>query len=89
MDGLTLDPHPGPLPAYRALVATGTLVADAAQAAAAGQLQDLWLTLRGYDPKPRAAPPPSCSPACAAAIPPRWRRAGSTWSARSDAANPC
>jgi cell division protein ZapE len=43
-------PKPGPLPAYRALLATGALVADDGQVRAAEQLQDLWTKLRGYDP---------------------------------------
>ena len=45
---------PGPLPAYRARVASGALVADPAQALAAETLQDLWRRLRGYDPHPHA-----------------------------------
>lgn len=45
---------PGPLPAYRARVAAGQLVADQAQAFAAETLQDLWRRLRGYDPHPEA-----------------------------------
>jgi cell division protein ZapE len=40
----------GPLPAYRARVADGTLAADPAQERAAERLQDLWERLRGYDP---------------------------------------
>jgi len=56
MDALAPDLPAGPLPAYRALVAAGALVADSAQAAAAERLQALWTVLRGYDPKPRAAP---------------------------------
>ncbi|GAA0586636.1 cell division protein ZapE [Craurococcus roseus] len=43
---------PGPLPAYRARVASGALVPDPAQALAAETLQDLWRRLRGYDPRP-------------------------------------
>jgi cell division protein ZapE len=43
---------PGPLPAYRARVASGALVPDPAQALAAETLQDLWRRLRGYDPHP-------------------------------------
>ena len=50
------DLSAGPLPAYRALASGGTLAADPAQEAAAGHLQALWQALRGYDPKPRAAP---------------------------------
>ena len=45
---------PGPLPAYRARVASGTLEPDPAQALAAETLQDLWRRLRGYDPQPEA-----------------------------------
>src|SRR3712207_3793534 len=45
---------PGPLPAYRARVASGALVPDPAQALAAETLQDLWRRLRGYDPRPEA-----------------------------------
>jgi len=44
----------GPLPAYRARVAAGTLRPDPAQELAAEVLQDLWRRLRGYDPKPEA-----------------------------------
>lgn len=42
----------GPLSAYRARVAAGTLAADPAQARAAEVLQDLWRRTRGYDPQP-------------------------------------
>jgi cell division protein ZapE len=45
----------GPLPAYRAQVAEGALVADPSQRMAAERLQDLWVKLRGYDPPPRSA----------------------------------
>jgi len=45
----------GPLPAYRAMLAAGSLAPDPAQAMAAERLQDLWERLRGYDPKPTAA----------------------------------
>jgi cell division protein ZapE len=45
-------PAGGPLPAYRALVADGSLQADPAQARAAEVLQDLWRRTRGYDPHP-------------------------------------
>ncbi len=41
---------PGPLAAYRALLARGTLTTDPAQAIAAERLQALWFRLRGYDP---------------------------------------
>ena len=54
MPGDVPDLSAGPLPAYRALVAGGTLAADTAQEAAAARLQALWQSLRGYDPKPRA-----------------------------------
>ncbi len=47
-------PAEGPLPAYRARVAAGTLRPDPAQELAAEVLQDLWRRLRGYDPKPEA-----------------------------------
>jgi cell division protein ZapE len=47
-------PAPGPLPAYRARVASGALLPDPAQAMAAETLQDLWRRLRGYDPRPEA-----------------------------------
>ena len=54
MDGLT---HPaagaaGPLPAYRARLASGELTTDPSQALAAERLQGLWISLRGYDPAP-------------------------------------
>ncbi|WP_149539172.1 cell division protein ZapE [Siccirubricoccus phaeus] len=45
----------GPLAAYRARLAAGTLKPDPAQARAAEVLQDLWRRLRGYDPKPEPA----------------------------------
>ena len=55
MDALS-DPLPdslrGPLPAYRAKVAAGELAPDPSQALAAERLQDLWIKLRGYDPRP-------------------------------------
>ncbi|HTZ71349.1 MAG TPA: cell division protein ZapE [Acetobacteraceae bacterium] len=44
----------GPLAAYRALLAAGTLTADSSQYLAAERLQDLWQKLRGYDPPLRA-----------------------------------
>jgi cell division protein ZapE len=43
----------GPLPAYRALIARGTLASDPPQALAAERLQLLWARLRGYDPAPK------------------------------------
>ena len=43
----------GPLPAYRALVASRALESDPPQALAAERLQRLWTRLRGYDPPPR------------------------------------
>jgi cell division protein ZapE len=43
----------GPLAAYRALLSSGELLTDPAQAMAAERLQALWLKLRGYDPQPR------------------------------------
>jgi cell division protein ZapE len=45
----------GPLPAYRARVAAGSLAADPSQAMAIERLQDLWVKLRGYSPEPQAA----------------------------------
>jgi cell division protein ZapE len=42
----------GPLPAYQAMIADGSLAADPAQAMAVDRLQDLWERLRDYDPKP-------------------------------------
>ena len=45
-----VDASPGPLPAYRAMVAGGGLAPDPAQEYAAERLQTLWETLRGYDP---------------------------------------
>lgn len=53
MDSLPQQ-NDGPLAAYRARVAAGALRADPAQAHAAEILQTLWLTLRGYDPRPAA-----------------------------------
>jgi cell division protein ZapE len=41
----------GPLPAYRAEIAAGALLADPVQAAAAERLQSLWAALRGYEPR--------------------------------------
>ena len=43
---------PGPLPAYQALLASGELATDAAQAMAAERLHQLWERLRGYTPHP-------------------------------------
>ena len=43
---------PGPLPAWRAMVARGELAPDSSQEAAARRLQTLWEALRGYDPAP-------------------------------------
>ena len=47
---------PGPLPAYRALLAAGELSHDPSQERAAARLHTLWEKLRGYDP-PLNAPP--------------------------------
>lgn len=47
-----LNQQAGPLPAYRAMIADGTLSPDPAQAAVAERLHDLWERLRGYDPRP-------------------------------------
>ena len=44
----------GPLPEYRAKLASGELAHDPAQGMAAERLQDLWAELRGYDPPPAA-----------------------------------
>ncbi|MBR0649850.1 cell division protein ZapE [Roseomonas terrae] len=41
----------GPLPALRARIAAGDIIADPAQIHAAEMLQDLWRRTRGYDPK--------------------------------------
>ncbi len=46
-----IDLAGGPLPAYRAEISAGALVADPAQAAAAERLQSLWVALRGYEPR--------------------------------------
>ena len=43
----------GPLHAYRARIANGSLAPDSAQALAAERLPDLWRRLRGYDPHPQ------------------------------------
>jgi cell division protein ZapE len=55
-----MDIHPpsadaGPLPAYRAMIATGELAPDLAQAMGAERLQALWRQLRGYNPVARPA----------------------------------
>ncbi len=55
MDRIAPETSAGPLPAYRALVASGRLEHDPAQAHAAERLQDLWAKLRFYDPPPRRA----------------------------------
>jgi cell division protein ZapE len=54
MDGSAAASPTGPLPAYRALLASGVLMADDSQLAAAERLQDLFAKLRGYNPSPRA-----------------------------------
>ena len=53
----TISPaqSPGPLPAYRAQVEAGHLVADPSQRMAAERRQNLWVKLRGYDPPPKTA----------------------------------
>ena len=43
----------GPLPAFRAMVAAGELAPDASQELVATRLQQLWQSLRNYDPAPR------------------------------------
>jgi cell division protein ZapE len=48
--------QPGVIPAYRAKIASGEILSDPAQAAAAERLQSLWVKLRGYDPHPKAPP---------------------------------
>ena len=55
---VSADVAKGPLPLYRARVASGALRADPAQARAAETLQDLWRRLRGYDPRPEAKEEP-------------------------------
>jgi cell division protein ZapE len=42
----------GPLPVYQEMIASGSLAADVAQAAAVERLQDLWERVRDYDPEP-------------------------------------
>jgi cell division protein ZapE len=58
MDSFTPDAAiaRGPLPAYRAMLAEGTLQPDPSQRATAERLQTLWQELRGYDPASRASP---------------------------------
>jgi cell division protein ZapE len=51
----------GPLPAYRAMLALGDLAPDPSQAMAADRLQQLWQTLRGYDPPRRSGSRPGGS----------------------------
>ncbi len=51
------EPHLGPLPAYRALLAKAELKPDQAQELAAERLQDLWRKLRNYDPKAPSGEP--------------------------------
>ena len=46
----------GPLPAWRALIASGALAPDDSQHLAAERLQDLWIKLRGYTLSPGGAP---------------------------------
>src|ERR1700716_2553810 len=48
MDGGNTPLAAGPLPAYRAKLASGELMTDPAQALAAERLQSLWNRLRGY-----------------------------------------
>ena len=42
----------GPYPVYQAMIDSGALAPDPAQAAAVERLHDLWERLRGYDPAP-------------------------------------
>ena len=49
-------PPAGVIAEYRARVAAGSIVFDAAQQAAAERLQTLWAKLRGYNPHPKAPP---------------------------------
>jgi cell division protein ZapE len=54
MDVPQPSPSPsGPLAAYRAKLAGGSLSTDPSQAMVAERLQDLWAKLRGYDPPPQ------------------------------------
>ncbi len=56
-DPAALDPLArGPLPAYRARIAEGLLSPDPSQLMAAERLQDLWVKLRDYNPRPDPAP---------------------------------
>jgi len=50
MDGGHTQLGGGPLPAYRAKLASGELMTDPVQALAAERLQALWIRLRGYAP---------------------------------------
>ena len=50
-------PNEGPLPAYRAMPAAGTLHPDPAQARAAEVLQDPWLPTTGHRPPPQDPAP--------------------------------
>ena len=52
MDTDAAPSGPGPLPAWRAMVARGELAPDPAQEYAARRLQTLWEALRGYAPAP-------------------------------------
>jgi len=45
-------PTGGPLPAWRAQIASGAITQDDSQRMAAERLQDLYVKLRGYDPAP-------------------------------------
>ena len=56
MDGGSTQLTQGPLPAYRARLATGELMTDPAQALAAERLQALWVRLRGYAPRAACQP---------------------------------
>ncbi len=61
MDTNVTSNGPGPLPAYRAMIARGELASDPSQENAAKRLQTLWESLRGYTPAPPAAAAPASS----------------------------
>ncbi|HME24379.1 MAG TPA: cell division protein ZapE [Acetobacteraceae bacterium] len=55
LPGADTPAQPGPLPAFRAMVAAGELAPDSSQELVATRLQALWTRLRGYDPPPHPA----------------------------------